>query len=269
MSPLIALDEFKELIGLRVYPKMVIDDVKIEGGSHLSDYDRAQLIAALERRQFDRDDDWLADPEGIVSGYWRDRGYFRVNVTTEEKVLSSDSTYQHVALSFHVQEGLQYRLQVIRFQNTDRAVPLAFPPGQLRKLIPLQDGELFNTESIRKGMEALMNLYTSRGYIDFVTVPDTQFDEISCQIALVMGLDQGRQFRIAKMEVVGTHLEAQRILRSRLKVGDIFNSTAIKDFFRQNKPLLPPDTSLQDVHVTRNIKNGTVSLVFDFRDCPR
>ena len=106
MSPLIALDEFKELIGLRVYPKMVMDDVKIEGGSHLSDYDRAQLIAALERRQFDRDDDWLADPEGIVSGYWRDRGYFRVNVTTEEKVLSSDSTYQHVALSFHVQEGL-------------------------------------------------------------------------------------------------------------------------------------------------------------------
>ena len=33
------------------------------------------------------------------------------------------------------------------------------------------------------------------------------------------------------MEVVGTHLEAQRILRSRLKVGDIFNSTLLSRIF--------------------------------------
>lgn len=253
---------------MKVYPKTIIDDVKIDGAVHISDADRDRLIASIKSREFGPDEDGLEAAEGVMQGFWQDRGYFRVNVTTEETVLKSDPTSQHLALSFRVEEGLEYRLHDIRFRN-EADTPLEFPPEQLRQLIPLKGGEIFSAKAIRDGMEALMHLYSSRGYIDFVSTPDTEFDEASRTISVVMWLDPGREFRIGSMEFVGGHREAQELFKSEFQIGEIFNPSAVQEFFQKNATILPPGISLIDVDETRDQKDGTVELHFDFRDCPR
>lgn len=262
-------DDFKELIGMTVYPKTIIDDVKIEGANDISDTDRDRLIATIKSREFGPDEDGLSAAEGVIQGFWQDRGYFKVNVSMEQNILQSASTFQHLALVIRVDEGAQYRLHDIHFRNQDADTPLEFPPEQLRRLIPLEDGEIFRAETIRDGMEALKHLYMANGYIDFLATPETEFNEASHTISVVMVLDQEHQFRIGEIEFAGGHQQAQQLLKSRFKQNEIYNPFAVDDFFRQNARLLPAGISQMDVVTTRDQQNGTVSLVFDLRDCPR
>jgi outer membrane protein assembly factor BamA len=269
VSPLYGSDAFKELIGLRIFPKIVVDEVQFDGATHLTGADHDQLIASLAGHEFDADHDWLAEPLETVRAFWRDRGYFRVNVTADEKNLETDSTRRRVALTFHVEEGPQYRLKDVGFRSSDVDVPLVFPPEQLRKMVPMADGNILSVKEIRDGLDAFRRFYGSQGYIDSVSTISTEIDNASHQISLLFWLDQGRQFRVGTIEFVGKHPEAQAILRSQLKVGEIFSETTVKNFYEQNKPLLPVGATRSDSYATRNQKSGTVSLIFDFRDCPR
>jgi outer membrane protein assembly factor BamA len=269
VAPLHASDEFKELIGERVYPKTIIDSVKIDSSTQLPRADRNRLLSWLQRQQFKAQDDWLDLAENRVREAWRDQGYFKAQVTAEYKTTKSNSTYQEVRVSFHVQPGEQYRLQDIRFQNSDPHVTLAFPSDQLRQLISLNDGNIFSSSAIRNGLDDLKNLYASRGYIDFVATPKTQLNEAMRQIAVTLVLDSGSQFRVAKMDFAGGYPDAQAVVRSQLKVGDIYNPVAIEALFRQRRSPFPTGMSLADVVATRIPKDATVDLVFDFRDCPR
>jgi Surface antigen variable number repeat len=267
-SPFYATDEFKELIGLKVYPRIVIDEVEFDGASHLPGVSRDQLIALLEDREFDDEPNWVAGPEEHVREFWLDRGYFKVRVTSSEKILTPDPTRRHAAAAFHVEEGPQYSLKDIHFQSSDPAISLAFPPDQLRKLFPIQDGDILRTSGIRDGMEALKELYESKGYIDFTSEPVTDIDNASNQISLIFQLDQELQFRIGKIDFLGNRPQAESIVRSQMKVGDIFSERAVESFYEGNKSLLPAGASSRDLIASRSQETGTVNLTFDFRDCP-
>ena len=59
----------------------------------------------------------------MVKDAWRDEGFFKMTSTAEAQVVSSDATEQHVSVTVHVDEGIQYRLRDIRFAK--KPVPVA------------------------------------------------------------------------------------------------------------------------------------------------
>jgi outer membrane protein assembly factor BamA len=58
------------------------------------------------------------------------------------------------------------------------------PPSHLR------EGELFNVERIRSGIDNLTKLYSSEGYIDFTVSPQLESAEKLRRISLLMSLDE-------------------------------------------------------------------------------
>ena len=82
--------------------------------------------------------------------------------------------------------------------------------------------------------------------------------------SLVMELAQQKQFRLAKIEVFGPNPAVETLLKSKLKPGDAYNWKAIEDFLKENKVLLPPNISPEDLELRRNVKDGTVDLRFNF-----
>jgi len=145
----------------------------------------------------------------------------------------------------------------------------AFPPQELRKLVPLEDGEIFDVSKIRKGLDALRNFYASKGYIDFTPNPSTDIDTPRHRISLTFELDEQKQFLIEKVEIFGLKPALERDLRSKVKLREPMNWSLVIEFFRANKSVLPPEVSPANVRVDRDLKNGTVELLFDFRPCPR
>ncbi|MGH9729241.1 MAG: POTRA domain-containing protein [Candidatus Acidiferrales bacterium] len=245
-------------------PKVTIEALKFEGATHLSHKELTRLVARLRQGEFDADSDWIEVVEDEAANFWRDRGYFTVKVTARAQLLGGDSANERFSVGLHANCGRKYLLDTIRLVGDT-----AFPPEQLRELIPLRDGQVFGTRQIREGIDALTRLYGSAGYIDFTVTPEFKVDNTRRRISLTMNVDESTQFRVRKIGVIDLNPQIENNLRSEIKPGDVFNDDLIRDFYIKYRRLLPAGASPRDVRMHRDVRNGTVDLVFDFWTCPQ
>ena len=287
----------------KVLPKVVIDSVVFDGQISLPDSAREQLVTELKQHDF-YGSSWLAEIQEVaIEGAWRDEGFFKVVTSAQAQIVSDGSVEQHVSVVVHVDEGIQYRLKDIRFRkapdyfggddgvrsDSDDASgdskpklrkkstsddarylesgELAFPSEELRRLVPLSNGELFSTKQIREGLDALGRLYHSHGYINFVATPITEVDDSDGTISLTLELDEGKQFRLRKTEVQGLNPQSESALKWPMHPGDIFNNELFEDFFTDNKDILPAGASPRNAELIKNEKYGTVDIRFVFPTC--
>jgi hypothetical protein len=87
------------------------------------------------------------------------------------------------------------------------------------------------------------------------------------QIALVLSLQEGPQFRLGNIEIVGLDSALETELRSKIMSGEILNYQLIADFYRDHKSELPEEVLPQDIEFHRNMKERTADALFDFRSC--
>ena len=78
-----------------------------------------------------------------------------------------------VDITVPVEEGERYRLKQITFTGNKTITNTAV----LRRQFRMKDGDIFNTDMVRKGLEDLRKVYGALGYINFTAVPDTKIDE--------------------------------------------------------------------------------------------
>lgn len=194
---------------IATWRRVAIERVDFDGPIHLSQSDIAQAIKEANHDPFDANhSEWIEEfAEVGLRQLWLDRGFFNALVTAEARPLSRNSSIQRFLVTAHVNEGLQYRLEGIRFAGNETDVP----ESKLRGAVPIADGDLFSVSRIRDGIDALTRLFGSLGYIDFTAVPDTEENDNSRQISVVFNLDLQKQFRVGKVEVrtVNSKLEAR------------------------------------------------------------
>lgn len=73
----------------------------------------------------------------------------------------------------------------------------------LRVLFPIKDGDIFDRNAIAKGLENLREAYGELGYINFTSVPDTKFDDDKKLCFLEIDMDEGKQFYVSSIDIVG------------------------------------------------------------------
>jgi hypothetical protein len=250
---------------------IVIDDVKFDAPIHLQNSARQRLLAEIRQRCYDADSGWLGDiQDGSIRGAWADEGFFNVAPIATAQVISEDSAVQHILLTVHVDEGLQYKLGEVGIRSSNPDDPLIFSSDELRKLIHLQAGDILSAKKVREAIEAIMELYRSDGYIDSVLTPILEIDEDHHQrISLVMEIDQEKQYRLGKVEVFGPDLQMENLLKSILKSGEVYQYRVVENFLKEHKLSLPPDISLRDVDFHRDVSPGTMDIRFNFQTCPQ
>lgn len=172
--------------------KFVLDDLRIEGDVHDRDRVRERVLKAWKSREYDNSQE-LADEAGErIRADFQDRGYFQVVVhAPSSQPLGLRDGRQSILLIASVAEGDQFRLGSISFQNVtpDRALGMSAAP--LREQFHLRDGDVFNMTEIRAGLDRLRQIYVSRGYADFTTVPETKIDNASKRIDLTIRITEG------------------------------------------------------------------------------
>jgi hypothetical protein len=249
---------------------VVIDSVEFDGPITLPEQARLKLVHDLEKLEIDADSKWLDEvAEVALRGAWQDLGYFKVVAEATAKDIGGDALHEHVALTAHVDEGLQYFQGKFDIRSADPDVPLVFVPEVLRKIYPLREGDVFDADEIRKSLDAYGQLYAAHGYIDFTAEPGFEVSDETQRVSLTLVLDQQKQFHINKVEVSGLDSRTENLLRSMIKPGDVFNYELVKRFFEENKSVLPPNASPEEnLEITKNVRDGIASLRFDFFVCP-
>jgi Surface antigen variable number repeat len=172
--------------------KIQIHRLAIEADG-LSNRDRERIIHLLEGCICSQ-----GELDARIGIAFRDLGYFHAHV--DEPSLSFVSETQRakeVNVSVRVDAGAQYRLGEISFQKGT-----LFPTDRMRKLFPIQTGDLFNVTKIVEGLEQLRSLYGTEGYVDFVASP-MQREKPHRTLDLVIEIEEGKPYDFGPLLLEG------------------------------------------------------------------
>jgi outer membrane protein insertion porin family len=246
-------------------PEISIAEVTFSGPIQLPVSDQDQIAALIRRQHYGDSPDGTTDygVENVRAG-WQNHGYFKVKVSGAKRTLTSSPASRRIALSFHVEEGLQYSLDRITFKN----YKLMADVSAVRRLFPINDGDIFSREKIATGLQNLSKAYAEMGYINFTSVPDTSFDDENKLISLEIDMDEGKQFYVSSVKVLGLDEPARQELLTDLPIkrGQIYTSR-LWELALRKYGFLFPDCKCGDYERRLDEKAGTVALTLDFRPC--
>jgi outer membrane protein assembly factor BamA len=262
-----------------VAPPIVIHDVKFDGEITLPESDRENFVSGLKKTGLFDTPGWIDGIAIDAQNMWLDHGYSQIMIEPEARTFSVDAEGEHVFLTFHVNEGMKRWLKEIRFSEKDstvsnpntshnaspdpRSLP-AFSLDQLRRLIPLQDGDVFSTAKLYEGFDALEKLYKSEGYAEFSVTPTIAHDDKDHSASVAVELDKGEQFHVGKVETLGIDAALAERLQVALPKGEVFHPAAVDAALKS----VLPDASTNRVHLQENEREATVDIIVDLRPCP-
>jgi outer membrane protein assembly factor BamA len=192
-------------------PQIQIAEVTFSGCLQIPPSEQQQIGESIKQTLYGHSvDEIVANAEEITREGWQDRGYFTPQVGGNARTLTSNAVGQRIAISMDVEEGPQYRFGEITFKNNKAITDVAF----LRGLFPMQPGDIFIREKRVKGLENLKNAYGELGYINYTPVPIPSLDEENRLVSFNIEIDEGKQFHIAGITVLGVDDSArQEILK--------------------------------------------------------
>ncbi|MFZ0312864.1 MAG: outer membrane protein assembly factor BamA [Candidatus Korobacteraceae bacterium] len=270
-------------------PKVKVGKIKFEGNKALSNRELQSAMKNLKpigiphsiflENLFARtyDSTKLTEDAERVRYYYQTKGYFKALVGDPKTQIHDTSGFRWyypfkpspgkaVDITIPVEEGQRYHLKEITFTG-NKAVknPLA-----LRAMFKIKDGDVFDTEAVRKGLESLRKAYAALGYINFTPVPNTDADDEKRTISLRIDVDEGKQFYVRRIEFQGNTTTRDKVIRRELALeeGQIYNGTLWElSLLRLNQlqyfqPLKPE----QDSEIKQNVQDGTVDITLKVKE---
>jgi len=172
----------------------------------------------------------------------------------------------HVQVTIDLDEGHQKRLRAISFRYAETAsAPPAIEPPELRKLIPLSEGEVYSRDQFQVGMEAVARAYFARGFVEMTWNSEMQIDQADQTIAIIVDVNEGQQYTWGNIRMIGSTPKVEALLKTKLRSGSPANPKAIEDFYREHSSALPVGASPKTVKWQYDREKATVDLTFDLR----
>ncbi len=212
-----------------------------------------------------------------VRYYYQTKGYFKALVSDPKTQIHDTSGFvwympwkhkpgKAVDITLPVEEGSQYRLKNITFTGNKAISNVA----ALRAQFKIKDGDIFDTEAIRKGIENLRKAYAQLGYINFTPVPDTTPDDVKKLISMNIDLDEGKQFYVRRIEFQGNTTTRDKVIRRELLLqeGNVYNGNLWDiSLLRLNQlQYFEPLKADQDSEIHQNVADSTVDIVLKLHE---
>jgi outer membrane protein insertion porin family len=178
----------------------------------------------------------LDEDEERIQQFYQDHGYFTAHTTGQSvkivnigggkfrlPLIKSNKPGKGADISISLEEGRLYHLNNINFVGVKL---FRTPDALMRPIFGMQQGDIFSTEKLRKGMESLRKLYGQFGYIDFVAEPDFEPIPNTDKIDMTLTFDEGKQFFVRRIDFSGNTTTRDKVIRRELLIdeGDIFNT---------------------------------------------
>ncbi len=232
------------------------------------------LLEDLLPRTFDASK--LDEDTDRVRQAYEDRGYFRAETADPQTHVRDEgglnwftlrpSTGKRIDILIPVEEGGRYRLGGITFSGNKTFTNTK----ALRAQFTQKDGEWFDATEFSKGLKNLRKAYGSLGYIDMVPDPKPRVDEAKKLVYLDIGIDEGKQFRVSRIEFSGNTVTRDKVIRRELLLeeGQVYNSQLWDLSIQRLNQLGYFDTlKVEDDTETReDADNGTVDLLLKVKE---
>jgi hypothetical protein len=230
---------------------ILVTDFTIIGTRTLSATGLAQITGELTGSCFNDDSEEMNER---VRALFQDRGYFKVEVKSLTlKPTDPLGDPKPVTMEADVAEGPLFHLDQITFVEN-----YAISSAELRDAFPLKKGDVFAREKIASGLDSVLKLYSTHGYLDMVCIPETTF---AAAATLNVSLIEGPQYHMGKLEILAEKQLADRLrLAWKLDEGTVFDSTYIDKYIQENHDLLPDGFGRDRVQLAKDCPEAVVAV---------
>lgn len=204
----------------------------------------------------------IGDPEVVGLGYKR-TGLPILKNFPLPLVTSKDDTLKIIV---PVNEGRIFRVGEIKIEGNS-----IFSEQQISQIIGVKTGEIADGKRLRNALfEDLKKIYGGQGFIeydvelnpDFKDNPDKPEEGI---VDIAVKIDEGKQFRLRKLEFVGNTFTRDVVLRREMLLNeqDIYNQIALeRSLLRLNQTqYFDPIDKDQDVETRADSETGQVDAI--------
>jgi len=228
-----------------------------------------QLQAAAEKlfdREYSRDymNNFI---EHDLLPIYREHGYLKASCASAlPKVIKPDASDAvdnklpptFVEVTFPVTPGLQYKLT-----KWDWSGNKEIASDQLDPLLHARTGQTANTIQLGNDLREVQLLYGSRGYILAAIKVNAEFDDVVGGVVYHLAVQEGALYRMGELQFRGLDNNLTARLRAAWKIrpGEVYDATYLKQFLPQARKLLPPTLDWEvDPHVTAIARDKTVDV---------
>lgn len=190
-----------------------------------------------------------ADLETLRS-YYMDRGYLNFAITSTQVAITPDRNGVYVTIN--VDEGQRYSVAHIDF-----AGDLIVPETELRKLVAIQNGDIFSRRALTEASSAISDRLGKEGYAfaNVNAVPNIKAD--SNEVALTFVVDPGKRVYVRRVNITGNRKTEDEVIRREMR--QMESAWLAADKLERSRVRLQRLSYLEDV----NIETPAVSGVED------
>jgi outer membrane protein insertion porin family len=209
--------------------------------------------------------------EHTVLPAYHERGYLKASGTpSQPKVVKANAAETAaetnnnkqaltlVDVTIAVTPGIQYKLSGWNWSGNK-----SIPAKDFQPLLHAQAGQPANTVQLGDDLRAVQQLYGSRGYVTATIKANAEYDDTAGTVAYELAVTEGAVYRMGELEFRGIDNSLTARLRAAWKIrpGDVYDSSYLKEFLPQARKLLPPTIDWEVApHVTAIAKDRTVDV---------
>ncbi len=163
-----------------------------------------------------------------------------------------------VDVVFPVTPGIQYKL--LRWEWSGNK---EIPSDNLQPLLHVKLGQPADTVRLEDDLRTVQELYASRGHVTASIKANAEFDDAAGTVAYQLVVDEGPVYRMGELEFRGIDNNLTARLRAawKLRPGDVYDASYLKQFLPQARKLLPANLDWEvSPHVTALSRDKTVDV---------
>ncbi|MEK6582688.1 MAG: outer membrane protein assembly factor BamA [Nitrospirota bacterium] len=211
-------------------PKVKIKDIILEGNKAMSTKeikkvmktDTWWLFSFMTSSGYYKKDEMNSDL-GKIRDLYFNNGYIKVAVTDPKIQLSADK--EGMTITILISEGDQFSISSIGIEGNK-----AFSEDELRKKIKSSSQSVLNRSVLKKDVNAMVDMYSEKGYALVSIYPDMMPDDASRQVRIIFKVEEGDIYRIGRIEISGNIKTRDKVIRREVRFdeGETFNGALLK-----------------------------------------
>lgn len=199
-----------------------------------------------------------------VRGFMFSKGYFKATVERLSPRFVNNSYIETIA----IKEGIRYRIGEIKFEGATVSIE-----KEILEMLDFKTGDVADGKAFQNFVyEKLKRIYGDKGYVLFNAEFDPTFIEpkaegLDATVNILITIDEGKAFRMTKLEFIGVEKEKARELRKifSLKDGKTFNQSELEKGIKkinEMKEFYPIDVE-SDVDRQTDEENAQFSITIN------
>ncbi len=245
--------------------KIAIKEINIIGVVE-GDYDN--IIKKIDLKDGDVfREDKLNEGLQEIESYYRDSGYFNVNISHPVITYSPERKYMYVTV--FISENKKFTLADVGFSGNTQ-----FTDKELEQTLLIEEGDIFSEQNLKLSLQRIQEKYGKKGYIKASIMPNFYFFEEEEAISVNIEIREGPMVFVRNIYLDGNHKTRDYVIERELQIqeGDPFKLGRIRKsqeeifklgFFRDVQIDMLPAESPDQTDVVFKLeeqKTGTASI---------